>query len=67
MTWKKEVNPVVELLPFKVRIHKGGRDNLYSQLRLPRQLADKYSMNQECEVEIIDREDLGGILIRKSS
>lgn len=52
---------------YQVKITKGGRDNLYSLIRLPRELADKWSMNQECIVNVIDREDLGGILIKKAS
>ena len=52
---------------FQVRLNRGGRDSLYSLLRIPRELADKYSLNQECIVDVIDREDLGGILIKKSS
>ena len=52
---------------YRVKINKGGRDSLYSMVRVPRELADKYSLNNECIVDIIDREDLGGILIKKSS
>lgn len=52
---------------FKVKVSKGGRDSLYSYAYFPLELADKYSLNQECIAEIIDREDLGGFLIKKSS
>jgi hypothetical protein len=58
-TWVKKV--------YKVRVSKGGRDSLYPYIRFPLELADKYSLNQECIVEVIDRQDLGGILIKKSS
>jgi hypothetical protein len=52
---------------YTVKVSRGGRDNLYSYLRIPRELADKYSLNQECTVEVIDKENFGGILIKKSS
>ena len=58
---------VVDKIIHKVKIAMGGRDNLYPLVRLPRVLADKYSLNKECLIEIIDREDLGGILIKKSN
>jgi hypothetical protein len=53
--------------PIKCKVSKGGRDSKYSYIRFPPLLADKYSLNQECIVEIHDREDLGGILIKKPS
>jgi len=52
---------------YKIKITMGGRDSLYSLVRLPRELADKYSLNKECIIDVIDREDLGGILIKKSN
>jgi len=51
----------------RIKITMGGRDSLYSLVRLPRELADKYSLNKECIIDVIDREDLGGILIKKSN
>ena len=52
---------------YKSKVTMGGRDGLYSLVRLPRELADKYSLNKESLIDIVDREDLGGILIKKSS
>ena len=60
------MNKTWQMRSYTVKVSKGGRDNLYPVMRIPRDLADKYSINQECEIEVIDREDLGGILIKRS-
>jgi len=50
------------------RLYKSGVSGKeYPTIRLPKELADKYSLNQPCMVEIIDCEELNGILIKKAS
>lgn len=48
-----------------VKLSMSGSGNKYPTIRLPRNIAAKYSMDSPCIVEVIDREDLGGILIKK--
>lgn len=49
----------------RVKLSKSGRD--YATIRFPHILAEKYGIDENCTVEVIDREDLGGILVKKSN
>lgn len=49
----------------RVKLSMSGSGSKYSTIRIPRHLAAKYSIDGPCTVEIIDREDLGGLLIKK--
>lgn len=52
----------------KVKLFRSGsRDNRYATIRIPPQLADKYSLNQSCFVDVIDSEENNGLIIKKSS
>ena len=43
----------------------GNRDARYSTLRIPNALADKYSL-RDCEVEIIDADEISGLIIKRA-
>ena len=49
----------------KAKISMSGSGSKYPTVRIPRDIAAKYSMDSPCTVEIIDKEDLGGILLKK--
>ncbi len=47
----------------RVKLSISGRD--YATIRIPHVFAEKYGIDEKCTVEITDREDLGGILVKK--
>jgi hypothetical protein len=51
----------------KVKLFKAGRDAEYSMFCIPPELADKYSLNQPCTIEIVEMEEHGGFLIKKAT
>jgi hypothetical protein len=52
----------------KVKLFRSGsRDNRYATIRIPPQLADKYSLNQSCMVDITENEESGTLIIKKSN
>lgn len=57
----------VEMVARRVKLFKGGRNSEYSTFIIPKDLSDKYSLNQPCIIEIIDCEEKGGFLIKKVS
>ena len=49
----------------RVKLSMSGSGSKYPTIRIPRELAAKYSIDGPCTVEVIDREEEGGILIKK--